>query len=325
MRNFADILKCHLRLLGLIVGIGIVVAVSIYIFTPRTYTAVAVLGPPGPSPSEAMIASIGHNSSLAGLAGKVLGGGGTSANDPYQDLQQLLPSSRLSQVLIERDHILQTLFYRQWDFRTNRWKAPGAIASLKNSIKSELGLPVTEHPDVDSLILYFDNHLTVGPADHAPGGMLGGVNPYNKVTFRYGNRLEAEKLLNLILSEADEIIRENQRQNVTSRIAILREELSHQDATADERSALIAVLAGQEQVQAVIEADQRYASTLIVPPYASSQPVSPPGLLTLFIDVMFGAVFTWVGIVWLSIYFRGVHRFIAWSRRHSADVRNPSF
>jgi hypothetical protein len=325
LKSFAVTLKCYYRLLGAIFAIALILAAFVYFFTSRTYTAVAVLGPPGPSPTGMMMTSIGGGGFASGLTSKLLGSGGASGgNDPYQNFQQLLPSTKLSQVLIERDHILQTVFYKRWDFETNRWKQPGLLGSLKNGIKGLLNLPITNRPNVDDLTRFFDSHLDVGHASISSGGLLGSSSPYINVSFKYGDPREAERLLGVILFETDQIIREDQRHNVTSRIAFLRQELSSQSIAADERTALISILSDQEQLLSMIEADQRYASTLVVPPYASLKPTSPPQPGTLIVVALFASVFAWCVCVSLSLHSGHIRKFIAWSRRNTEHAHgNP--
>jgi len=179
---------------------------------------------------------------------------------------------------------------------------PGSpIGYLKDAIKNLFGLPVVLSPSVDDLSLFFDGALTVNPSSKgATGGLLGSSAPYVEVDLDWEDPVQAEQLLSTVLFEADRIIREDQRRDVIARIAYLRQQLARQDIQGDERTTLISILGGQEQILTVIEADQRYASMLVVTPCASLIPTWPPRLLICLAIVGFGSFFCWIGLVLLS-------------------------
>jgi len=314
LHAFIAELKRYYRLFWLLFGLLFLVAAVVYLWVPRSYTAVAVLGPPAPSPTSTMISTISGGGIASGLAAKMMGGGTAGGSDPFQDFQQLLPSTGLAQVLIERDQILQVIFDKKWDAKNRRWKEIGALGGFKNTLKRQMSLPVNDVPDVDDLTSYFDQHLAVSKTSGSGGGVLGGLSPYIKVSFRYEDPREAERLLTIILAEADRVVREHQRRNVTSRVAFLRKELERSDLSAGERTSIISILSDQEQLLSMVEADQRYASTLIVPPYAASKPSYPPSPATLVVLTAVLSIIGWVLTVAVSIRSRKLQKLICWSR-----------
>lgn len=328
--SFFSILWSYHRLFGVIFVVAAVCIGVWYATAKQTYTAVAVIGPPGPSPTGSMIASMGVGSLTSGLSAKILGGLGSNSKDPFQEYLQLLPSSRLCEALIGRDHFLQTIYYRRWDNSEKKWKAPGGILRVVNFVKWVLNRPIMDRPGVDDLMNYLTRHISIDASKSTQFDRLTDNSPYKKVSFTYGNPKEAERLLNIILLETDRIIRDEQRRDVTARIAFLRGQLSHTTLSVDERAALISILSSQEQLLSMIHADTRFATTLVIPPYASPTPTSPPGPRTIAVVIVMLSVFVWVGIVFLGTYDKRVERRIAYfkydrtmRRRASADRSVP--
>jgi hypothetical protein len=289
-------LRNHVLLLPVVFVICFAVCFSIYPRIEPTYTAVAVIGPPGPSPINTMLATMGGGSA-AGMAKKFLGGGGASgANDPYEEYKQLLPSSRLCQALIEKDHILQIIFYKRWDAQAKKWKSGGPLKDVINGVKGALNRPISGDPGIDELMKYLTKRLVVSKTSSDFSSLLS-EGAYNAISFEYKDPYEAEVILNTILLEADNVIREDQRRDIQARISFLRKELSDSTITTDERTALISILSDQQQTFSMILADNRYASTLVIPPYASRKPTSPAGLFKTGINVGLASVLLWICLV----------------------------
>lgn len=316
-------LRSHVRLLAAVIVVSIIGASLYYVAVDRTYTAVAVVGPPGPSPTGAIMAA-GGAPSLS--VSRMLSGNAPATKDNYQDFLQLLPSSRLSQVLIDRDQITRRLFPARWDQQNHRWKSPGPMRSQVLKVKEALGLPHNDVPGPDAVTDYLQARLKVSQSNNSSTstGLLARSTPYVQISLTADNPEEAENLLRTILAETDRIVREDQGRDISARITFLRNELASQGLSVDERAALISILSGQEQLLAMVQADQRFASNLIVPPFASLRPTTPPGLVKVMAGAMFLAFALWVGLVLLSQWSLGVRRMIAWARTghvETASVR----
>ncbi len=303
---FALVLRRYFRLLGLILLVSLVIAAILYLILPRTYEASATVGPPGPSPTDTMFMSLGGSN----VASHLLGGiSGSSAGGPYDEFLQLLPSSRLAQVLISKYHLDRQIFYRQWDAQARSWKT-GWLQGMKDDLKRLLGLPVVRGPTVDTLMQYLNKNLkVVGVSSGLSSALIPGTSTYSTVSFRFEDPQQAESILNTMLRATDQIIREDQRRDVTARISTLESELS-EVTVSDERSSLIDILTNQEQLLTMIQADQRYASTLVVPPYASPKPISPTIVVSVILAFMC-ALLAWIAVVILALRFDWLHSVIA--------------
>ncbi len=115
------------------------------------------------------------------------------------------------------------------------------------------------------------------------------------VSLRYSSSEGAERLLGLIIHEADNIIREDKRRDVSARIAYLNSALEHL-SLADQKPELIAVLSEQEQEMMMIESDHLYASKLIDMPYAPLKPTSPSPVIDSLIALAVSCL-AWLAIV----------------------------
>jgi len=314
--SFVALLRRYYRLFWVVFAVMIAILGVQYVASDQSYTATAIIGPPGPSPAGNMLASMSTGGFSSGLSAKLLGGLGSSSRDPYQEYLQLLPSTRLCQALIARKGFLQKIYSHQWDVAGKKWKEPGPIRSAEIIVLRLLGRPVATEPNVDQLMLYLGKHLSIGPLQAKTGLVkLLDNSPYSQVTFNYENPQEAERILDVVLYETDRLIREDDRRDVTARIAFLRSELSKGSLLVDDRTALISILSDQERLLAMIQSDKRYASALIVPPYASPIPTSPPRPSVVAFEVLLLSLVLWVGIVIIGTRNKWIEKHIAYFKQ----------
>lgn len=229
-------------------------------------------------------------SALSALGGKsLLGGNSVSPFDMYVDI---LGSKQLARQLVEKDHFLQIIFSQQWDPHTNNWRIHNSFLHLvKVSMFGLFGFTVKPHPDVDDLTAFLSSHLAVASKESE-------TSPLSAITtlrFTYKDPKLTVQMLNTILSEADSLLRVSRRTDVRARIAYLGGVLPTV-TLAEQRQALISLLSSQEEEYTVIEADKRYAFTLLDQPYASSTPTSPfPPLIIA--GFLFFSFLVWIVLV----------------------------
>lgn len=283
-----------------IFGLVCIVWAFVYAFVTPAYTAVAVIGPPNPSPINSMLSSMGGGG-LGGIAksltsGSLFGGG----NDPFQEYQQLLQSPRIAMEITDHDSdILKTVFHKRWDSRHNRWKSHGPLHGIAVALKRVLNRPVVDHPDANMLNKYFSHHLTLAPASSSLLSLANVGAGYMTVSLKLqiANRHKVEHALGVILARADETIRQEQLRDVLARITYIKNELP-KITLSDQRQSLIQILANQEELQVMLVADKRFASILVSPPHASIVPTFPPTPLkalmaTIVISIGFGSLLVW--------------------------------
>ena len=312
-------LREHRRLLYIIVPLFLLAAVGVYFIPEPEYTATAIIGPPPPSPVNSMMSGIGGagGSASASLLKRVMGGGTPGSNDPFQEYLQMLQSVRLANVLIQKDHILPTLFPKRWDAKEHKWRAPGMIGSTLAAFNRMSGRPTGEVPNADSVMKFFKKNLVIETANKTRGTQGSSFlsdTSYPSVSLTFTDPQKAQQILSIILLEADNLIREDMQNDVSARLHYLSSEVPTV-TNAYDRDALIDVLSEQEQMQVMLKSDKRYASTLIDPPYASDIPSFPPTLPTLFVGAFVAALVVWGLLVYLAMQFRFIGRLLPRTQR----------
>lgn len=309
-------LRRHIRLLVLMLPFGLALAATLFVLAPRSYEADALIGPRGPSPTDTMLSSIG-GAGTAGVARRLLGGVQSGGSDPYQEYLQLLPSTRLAQVLIDKYHLDRVIFSKQWDNEKGEWKT-SSLQPYKDAIKRLLGMPVSREPGVDRMMKFFDANLSIaGVSSGMASSLIPGSSTYTSVVLKFDDPQQAVYILDTILIATDQIIRDDERRDVDARIATLKKEIAAV-TNSDEQGALIDVLTSQEQLQTMIKADHRYASTLVVTPYASDRPKYPTISSFAFGGIV-GSLALWIGLILLGTRFQFVHAYIRHFEKKDMD------
>lgn len=284
-----DDFRTYYRLLIVLLFVSMAIVIAVVMLTEPVYTATALVGPADNSDQPFGVDAGGLSGTVGGVAkhlhvGKMLG---DNSNDTFDEYTSLLSSTRLAWALVNKDHILPVIFADQWDAANKRWYPRDTlVAETIDFLKRLLRRPVKPAPDVDDLMKFFDKKFSVD---------MSLETSFATVTFKFDNPGEAERILNLILLEADNIIRQDKRRDVSARIAYLNTALEHL-TLADQKPAMIDILSQQQQEMMMVEADHRYASILIDPPHAPIKPTSPVPT----IDAAIGAavsLIAWLGIV----------------------------
>lgn len=311
--QYLHALRVRIRLLIVLTILIVLLVLGAYTFMSPRYAAEAVIGPPSPSPTSTFMTGSGSSTNAAGsLARRVLGGASQSGNDPFEEYVQLLRSVRVANLLIEKHHILQIVFAKRWDAANNRWLPPGKVSRALSALNAGLNRPVSGDPDIESLNAFLDKNFGISAVSGSSGATPSPLSAtaYLRVSLSFDDPKNAEDILSLILTEADNLIREDLRRDVAARLAFLQSETG-KVMPSDQRDALISVLSQQKQLQMMIAADQRYASTLVDPPHASKFPVSPAGPLTIIMSAILLSFAAWIVLIYLGLKFSPFGRFVA--------------
>jgi hypothetical protein len=289
---WSDLRSYYLLLVFLIVA-GLAAVIAYTLFAAPVYTATAIVGPADNSDQPFGDAG-GISGGLGGIAKHLHVGGALgqqSGGDPFDEYTALLTSNRLAALLARKDNFLPEIFWSEWDASQKHWRSRNDFTSQKiDQLKLLLRRPVKPAPDQEDLEKYFKKNLVVDSSLETS---------FATVSFRFHTRDGAQRLLGLILREADNIIREDKRRDVAARIAYLNTALVHL-ALADQKPELIAVLSEQEQEMMMIESDHLFASMLIDAPYAPLTPTSPSPVIDGLIVLGLACVI-WLALVRMSL------------------------
>lgn len=289
-RLLSELRTYYLLLVALVATALFSVCVFVALDSPL-YTATAVVGPADNSDqpfSDGLAGALGG--SLGGIAKHLhVGGmlGQQGLNDTFDEYTSLLTSNRLAEILVRKDHILPEIFSDDWDSVHQRWLPRiDPVHRAVDWLKIVLHRPLKPVPDLDDLEKYFEKNLIVDPSLETS---------FATVSLRFRAPDGAERLLGLILREADNAIREDKRRDVAARIAYLNTALEHL-SLADQKPQLIDIISDQEQEMMMVESDHLYASILIDTPYAPLKPSSPSPVVDGAIALAL-AMFGWLCMV----------------------------
>lgn len=249
--------------------------IFIYIFGKQTYTATAIIGPPNPSPTNVLISSMG---TVGKGLGKVLGGlgaGGSSSSDQFEEYQYLLKSPRMAIELAKNKDFMHAVFSQRWNKEKKAWKPPGLGRFLFGSVAQLINRPIAEYPDTEMLNKYLKRYFGVSQVlSSSTSSLVSLGSGFLSISLASDNPQKAERLLDTILTTADDIIRHEQYRDVTARISYIKSEMPNISQT-DQKESLIQILAHQEELKVMMVADKRFSYVLISVPYASPIPTSP--------------------------------------------------
>jgi hypothetical protein len=317
-------LRIHYPLYFVFLFIFLVLAVAMYVLVQPVYTASAIIGPPSQSSATSMLSS-GLDGGAGSTFKRLLGGAtGSTGNDSFQEYQQVLHSSRLAAQLAEEDGLLPKLFSEQWDAEHKRWRAEGDPNGFSANLKRALHRPVVLHPDANTLEDVLGHMFSVSAAPSSSASLLSMGTSYMIVTLKYRDPQEAENLLNIVLSRADAIIRQDQQRDVVARISYIESELPT-ITQAEQREALIQILSSQEEQKTMMVADKRFSFTMIDPPHASPIPTFPMRPSSTFLLSAFAALVSMALVVYLGTISSWVRKLILPFRRdRKRSARQPA-
>jgi len=276
--SFLRELSRYFRLYLLLFALGLVGCTLMYVLVEPVYTASATIGPPRPSPASSMLTGLGGGGAAGSITKRLLGSSaGGQSTDPFDEYLAVLYSTRLANELTKKEHLLPVIFASSWDEKTGTWRERGPLHRVMAAIKHFLHRPSTDHPDANYLRDYLSKHLDILGTTSKNLLVASSDSSYLAVSLPAPSPRQAETILNVILSRADEIIRQEQLRDVNARITYLSSELP-KISQAEQKDAIIQALSNQESLRMMLVADQRYASTLIDIPHASPTPTWPPSL-----------------------------------------------
>lgn len=244
----------------------------------RSYTIKAIV-----APTEDKGNSIQGMAGLLTAASPSLGGIlGSSKDDNFQEFLTLLQSHRLAERIVEREGGLQLLFFDMWDAKNKQWTET-PLSLIKNIIREILGLKQKVNPAADDVHEFLKESVIIKRSFQ---------NSLVEVMYQFPDRKRGEKILEIMLSEADSIIRESKYRDVESRLSYLQDALL-EITLSEQKQVVISMLSAQQNSMMMIKADARYALNLVEAPYSLDKPASPRLPIVIIISIIL-ACGTWV-------------------------------
>lgn len=217
-----------------------------------------------------VLPDLGGNTGGSGQVGSVLGGlglqlgGGASTN--FDRMKVLVRSLTLAEILQKKYGLMQERFAGSWDSATGTWKRPiGDAFERQQRIRRFFGLSQWSEPNIETLA------KSVGGAVKFEKDKDG---PFWEVRVTDASREDALRLLTIAYSEADELLRQQDRFESQQRRRYLETQLGGL-TNVDVRQALIGLMSNEQRRAMMLESSLPYAARIIEPPYVSNTPEEP--------------------------------------------------
>lgn len=269
---------------------GIVLSVIAGRILPNSYKITTIVAPapeaiqPAGSAIESLLGS--RSGGGAGAFASLLGGRANTVA-PFDLFQRFLTSERLAQRLDQRYGLIREVFAAQWDPNQRQWRRPNTFGSaVVGGVYTLFGLRPWNPPSAEDLARYIDRHLSVSQGERSA---------MTEISFRHRDPRQALRILNMVIDEADSIVREQERQRLDQQIEYMRTQLALATITAH-REVLANLLASLEQRRLMTVPTLKFAVLIVQPPVAPARPTSPNPWVLLAVGII-GGLCVGVGVV----------------------------
>ena len=212
--------------------------------------------------------------------------GGTQPSE-YEKLTHVLTSDRLAEVLEKRRGLIHKLI-PGWSDDGGRWAPPRSLPEkIKYWLGRAMGKPAWRPPASPEMATGLARYLTVEPMNER-SGLGGGAGPMRLVV-QSGDRNQAGDLLQYVLADSDDIVRQDKASTSGNRVRYLTGQLNN---TTDLmlRQNLQNLLLHEQQTLMILNTDKYYSFDLIDPTAVATTPVSPKSLTVLLYGLLAGMI-----------------------------------
>ena len=188
---------------------------------------------------------------------------GSNAPTTFDRMKVVMRSLQLAEVLQKKYGMMQIMFAGSWDADRQQWKRPtGDEFERQQRISAFFGQPLWQEPSLESLA-------------RAVGGSVvfrkDKDTPFWEVSVSGGDRAAALRLLTIAYSEADELLRGQDRVESQQRRRYLESQLVGL-TNVDVRQALVGLMSSEQRRAMMLESSLPYAARILEPPFVSEYP-----------------------------------------------------
>ncbi len=188
---------------------------------------------------------------------------GSNAPTTFDRMKVVMRSLQLAEVLQKKYGMMQIMFAGSWDADRQQWKRPtGDDFERQQRISAFFGQPLWQEPSLESLA-------------RAVGGSVvfrkDKDTPFWEVSVSGGDRAAALRLLTIAYSEADELLRGQDRVESQQRRRYLESQLVGL-TNVDVRQALVGLMSSEQRRAMMLESSLPYAARILEPPFVSEYP-----------------------------------------------------
>ena len=231
-------------------------------FSP-TYEAALIV-----SPTEAQSSSVGGGGALnevsqrLGISIEPVAASATT----FDRLELTFGSLVLAKHLDAKYGMLMRLYGGGWDETAQTWKRPeGRRAEIEEQVRGTLHLGTWSEPTLESVAANLKGSIKVDQM---------GQTPFYRITYRHTDKEFARWLLSTVYTEADELLRSQDRASATERKRYL--ELQMAATPSIEGKAMLTTMLGQEVRRLMLlDSSAPYAAQIVEPLFVSDRPSTP--------------------------------------------------
>jgi uncharacterized protein involved in exopolysaccharide biosynthesis len=225
------------------------------------YEAKLVVTPSGDSGD-----SVDVPSQVGILSGLSLNVGRAGKATLLDRLEYLFSSLEFARIMQDKYGLLQVVYKSAWDPETKTWIAPtGEEFDRDQAVKRYLNQTTWSPPSIAKLAEYLGGTIVVNEPDETPF--------YEIVVFHQDPEY-ALFLLQTAYKEADELLRQQDRDQVAERLAYLKGQLET-TSLVEIRKMLLGMLGQEVRRGMLLESNLPYAARTIEPARVSAQPIPP--------------------------------------------------
>jgi hypothetical protein len=181
----------------------------------------------------------------------------------FDRLTQLIGSLQLAERLQSKYGLMQTIFADGYDSQSKTWQRPNdANFERKEYLRALLQQTLWRPPDIEMLADYLKAAVTVLKMEPLP---------FMKLSYSHADPRMARFILEIVYTEADALLREQDRFENSRRKQYLQDQLT-KVTVQDIRAVLLRLLTNIEQSAMLLESDLPYAARIVEPPRALAQP-----------------------------------------------------
>ena len=215
----------------------------------------------------------GQLGQLVGLArGFGVNVGAIGAVTTFDRLKLVVSSITLAKTLHSKYGYLQKVFKDSWGPVEKKWLRPSGTAfEWEQRIRGLFQLSTWSEPTTESLAKYLKGAILFEQVEESP---------FQRISFEHTDSDFALEFLNIVYTEADELLRQQDRGETAARKAYLEEKLQGV-SMIEMRVALVSLLTNEERTAMLLEGNLPYAARVMEPAFVSSKQTEPILLIML--------------------------------------------
>lgn len=292
------------RFIMILALIGLILAVSYQFWGTPLYTAQITIAP---LPTDLTLSQQGNSIAGLSLLSSVSGSATSQGPTDFDTFSALIQAPEIAHNLEEKYHVKKYIYASAWDAKKKQWTGNNE-SFLTKFFRIVFNRPW--HPPTDQdLALYLSKKVEITT-----------VGPFTILAFDFKDQQLAKTILGGLVSEAQNVIRNQQRIRAKSALSFLNKQLATSPSSMAEQ-ALIALSIEWEQKELLAQNDLDVGVEISQPLIVSDTPTSPSPLIDIAICVGVAAFFGIVIAVILGLFVSDDPAFVGdWFRRRWASL-----